>query len=387
MASPAPPRSKRLAALHTLVTADMFWRVWLPVGAIGLLHYTIDPHQHAVHDVLRRLYYVPILIAAFSRGLRGGLAVAVISSLTYAPHAFLLDMQHDPGTTLNKLLEVVLYHVIGVLAGALADRESKRRRQVEAAYAAEHRMSEQLIRAGRLAALGELVAGVAHEIKNPLHTIKGTAEIVDEIIPKAAEQAGMWRLLRQEVDRLERVAERFLSFARPAPPNLSAQPYQEVYARVVQLLSAQMHNHPGVALRVRPLPNEVGLSVVHADPDQIAQVALNIGSNAVRALASRGVVEVSGSRRDTELGSFVALSLANDGPPIPEADLERVFDPFYTRSENGTGLGLAIASRIAEGHRGVLEVANTGKERGVVFTLLLPVRLPTNKQANLSANR
>ena len=377
MESKGPGESSGTAAgrgLRDLLSADMIWLAWAPVVLIGVLHYATGTQHHWAHDVLRRLYYVPILLAAFSRGLRGGLAVSIVSTLSYAPHAFfVMPAIQDPGTTLNKLLEIVLYNSIGAIAGVLADREGQRRRQAERALEEQRRMADQLVRAGRLAALGELVAGVAHEIKNPLHTIKGTAEIVDEVIPADAEQAAMWRVLLQEVDRLEKIAERFLSFARPAQPDLRSQTAREVHARVRELLRAHVHASPGVRLEVDPLAPEAASAAIEADSDQLAQVLLNIASNGLRALEGKGRLQFGMRLDDRDGGSFVAFRLENDGPIIAPADLERIFDPFFTRFDAGTGLGLAIAARIVEAHGGYLEAENTGSERGVAFTVRLPV--------------
>lgn len=377
MASP----SRRLSWLKLwrgfvgdLASPDMIFLAWLPVLVIGLLHYASSHQQQWAHDVLRRLYYVPILFAAFSRGVRGGVAVAVVVSLSYSPHAFFLThYSQDPGTTLNKLLEIILYNVIGLLGGVLADRESARRRQAERAVAEQQRMAEQLIRAGRLTALGELVAGIAHEIKNPIHTLKGTAEIVDEIIPSDAEQAPMWALLRRELERLERVADRFLSFARPSEPDARTCAFANVYGRIGELVAAQARAHQGVRHDVQPLEEAVGGSLLRADSDQLAQVALNIAGNAILAMEGRGQLTISGRLRTDDSNSWVVLRVDNDGPVIADQYLERIFDPFFTRTDGGTGLGLAIAARIVEAHGGFIEVVNTGQQRGVAFTVTLPV--------------
>lgn len=360
------------ALLRGLFSIDMLALAWLPVLIIGVFHYSVGPHHHWAHDILRRLYYIPILFAAFSRGRAGGIGVALVTSLTYLPHAFfVMPTSLDPGTTLNKIMEVVLYNTIGILAGTLADRESVRRRQAEQAFADQKRMSEQLIRAGRLAALGELVAGIAHEVKNPLHTIKGTAEIVDEVIPKDADQAPMWNLLRQEVDRLERVADRFLSFARPSFPDLKPVTVGEVYRRIGELVTAQIGAESHVDLEIAPLADNVAGKFVRADRDQIAQIALGITANALRAMEGHGVLGVRGGIREDGADSYTSIQIENDGPIIPTEDLERIFDPFFTASEDGTGLGLAIAARIADEHGGFLEVKNTGSTQGVCFTLVL----------------
>jgi two-component system sensor histidine kinase HydH len=376
MGSPAPHKNNSAldGSSRGLFSADMLWVAWVPVLLIGICHYATGAHHHWVHDILRRLYYIPILFAAFSRGLRGGLAVAVCASLTYAPHAFFM-MAHslDPATTLNKLLEIILYNTIGIVAGILADRERGRRLQAERAFADQQRMADQLVRAGRLAALGELVAGIAHEIKNPLHTIKGTVEIVDDIIPKEAEQAGMWNLLRREVDRLERIAERFLSFARPNTPSLTRQEFGGVYERVSELLRAQVHPSPAIDLETTALSPLVEKLIVEVDRDQLAQVVLNISSNALRVLDGKGSIRIGAEVIEENHQRRVALRIENDGPAIAEDELERIFDPFHTNADSGTGLGLAISSRIAEAHGGFLKAENSGEQTGVAFTLILPV--------------
>jgi two-component system sensor histidine kinase HydH len=374
MGSRAPHNSSAAdASSRGLFSADMLWVAWVPVLIIGICHYATGPHHHWVHDILRRLYYIPILFAAFSRGLRGGLAVAACASLTYAPHAFLMSHSLDPATTLNKLLEIILYNTIGIVAGILADRERGRRLQAERAFAEQQRMADQLVRTGRLAALGELVAGIAHEIKNPLHTIKGTVEIVDDIVPKDAEQSGMWALLRREVDRLERIAERFLSFARPNTPSLTRQAFGGVYDRVSELLRAQVHQSPAIELTTNPPGPTVNQLMVQVDRDQLAQVVLNISSNALRVLDGKGTIRMGAHVLEGNERQRVALRIENDGPVIAKDELERIFDPFHTDADTGTGLGLAISARIAEAHGGFLKAENTGEQTGVAFTLILPV--------------
>lgn len=373
MASLKPAtNSGNRSSLKDLFAVDMLWIAWLPVIIIGAFHYAITPHQHWVHDVLRRLYYFPILFAAFSRGIRGGFSVAWVCSLTYAPHAFfVMEQSQDPGTTLNKFLEIVLYNAIGIIAGILADREARRRRQAEHAFCEQQRMATQLIRAGRLSALGELVAGIAHEIKNPLHTIKGTAEIVDDIIPKESEQASMWSLHKQEIDRLVRIADRFLSFARPSEPNLQSYAFMDIYQRMGELIQAQLYSTE-VTLNISTPAAGLDDTVLLVDRDQLAQVALNITSNAVKAMGGKGTLCISGETRTEEEASWISFRIENDGPTIPMNDVENIFNPFFTSYSDGTGLGLSLSYKIIEAHKGRILAENIGAETGVAFTLLLP---------------
>ena len=204
---------------RSLWTARTIALVWLPIALIGVLHYATDPSLLWVHNVLRRLYYLPIIVAAFQAGLRGGLAASVVASLTYLPHAFahIGHLAHsDPGSTDREGLEIVVYNLAGAVAGYFATAERKRRAELRVALEEQQRLQRQLVRAGRLSALGEVVAGIAHEIRNPLHALRGTAEIVDPLIAKGREERRMWEIHVAELERLDRVATRFLSFASPS---------------------------------------------------------------------------------------------------------------------------------------------------------------------------
>ena len=153
--------------------------VWLLILLITILHYASPPSYTWAHDVLRRAYYIPIVIAALRSGLSGGLIVAGVVSILYIPHAFFHHHHFDPARGMEKSLEMVLYFVVAAVAGYLSDSESRRSAQLQRSVEEQKNLTTQLARAGRLAALGEVVAGIAHEIKNPLHALAGTAEIVD----------------------------------------------------------------------------------------------------------------------------------------------------------------------------------------------------------------
>ncbi len=355
-----PPVVKR-----SLFTPSMLGWVWLPIVLISLSHYVTSSEQAWIHDVLRRLYYLPIIIAGAQMGLRGGLWAALVVSLTYLPHAF-VHLEHwmhmDPADTLHKALEVVLYNVVGVVAGVLSDREKRRRAELEAALGEQKRLQAELVRAGKLSALGEVVAGVAHEIKNPLHALKGTAEIVDAVIPEDAEERRLWDLHRSELERLERVSERFSSFARPTDPELKQTDLREVARSVSELVRADAGKR-NVSVEVQEPDAPVR---VLGDRDQLVQVVFNIVINAFRAIGTDG-----GQVRVTvRSGDRAAIVIENDGPPILHEDLERLFDPFHVGPGGGSGLGLSISSRIVAQHGGSLRADNAGL--GVRFTVELP---------------
>jgi len=351
----------------------MWLLVWLPTAAITALHYATGPELHWIHDVLRRLYYLPILLAAFNAGLRGGVIAALLVAAAYAPHAFTHLAHQDPAHTLEKVLELVLYLVVGGVSGMLVDRERRRMVQLQAALEEQRATADQLVRAGRLAALGELVAGIAHEIKNPLHALQGTAEIVQEAIPEGSDQARMWELHRAELERLGQVADRFLSFARPSEPNRQRCDLVEVVEGTRALLAAQARQQ---GVEVQPRGGGLAEAPVEADAGQLTQLLLNIGLNALSAIheaGEGGTIDYSLARREHGGAEYWVVSVDNDGPSIPAGDLERIFDPFFTTKNQGIGLGLSIASRIVEQHVGFIDVKNLeGTGGGVRFEVFLP---------------
>ncbi|MFW5739861.1 MAG: sensor histidine kinase [Myxococcota bacterium] len=308
--------------------------VWLPIALTLVLHYSTSAEHVWVHNVLRRVVYLPILFAAFRLGLRGGLIASAVASLSYIPHAF-LHVHHathyDPAPALEKALEIVLYNLVGAVAGFLSDSERKQRRHLREALRERTRLQQQLIRAGRLSALGQVVAGIAHEIRNPLHALRGTAEIVDPLVAADREERRMWEIHLSEIERLDRTAERFLSFARPQPLTMADLDLRDVARRLGDLVGTEARKR-GVELNLVAGGEPV---MVRGDRDQLAQVALNIALNALRAIGKAGgkaggkvrvevlaSVEVDGERMH-------GLRLENDGPAIPEAELEHLFDPFH----------------------------------------------------------
>jgi len=344
--------------LRPVFSPRMVLVAWIPCLLITILHYRTLVEYAWAHDVLRRLYYLPILFAAFSGGVRGGISVSVFASFIYFPHAFLSLVARDPGDALEKGLEILLYNIVAVVAGLLVDRERRERekqerlaRKLSEALEEQHRIESQLIRAGRLGALGELTAGIAHEIKNPLHTMKGTAEILRDAIAPEAPERRMLDLHMEEIDRLAQTAERFLTFARPAPSDRRPLDLREVVNRVASLVETQARRE-GVTTVIDRYDGAEPPAVM-GDADQLTQLLLNIALNGVQAMAGRGSGTLSFS-------------------VFPERQGGKGYSCVALRKDGGTGLGLSICSRIADQHDGLLSVRNLPEGGGVEFTLALP---------------
>ncbi|NNE08878.1 MAG: PAS domain S-box protein [Gemmatimonadetes bacterium] len=237
------------------------------------------------------------------------------------------------------------------------------------------KMQEQIRQSDRLAAIGELSAGIAHEIRNPLATISGSIQVLQNELPVQGEQVRLLGLIVKESDRLHRIMEDFLDFARPRPTN-------KVRVRLPQMLRdmiSLLENHPkrrkGVSVRFETDENDL---VVMLDDEQIRRVFINLAVNGMEAIEERGVVAIRLERApmrheggtDGENGDWVRIVFEDDGVGIAESARTELFDPFFTTKKGGTGLGLSIAQKIVLSHGGRIDVESGAK--GTRFTVHLP---------------
>jgi two-component system sensor histidine kinase AtoS len=226
-------------------------------------------------------------------------------------------------------------------------------------------LTDQLIRADRLAAMGELTAGVAHEVRNPLGIIKASVQLVEESGGDPKRMAEVTRVIKQEIDRLDHVIKALLDFGRPSAPALRPTDVGAVLDDVV-LFTRRFAREASVAIEVE---RAEGLSLVMADADQLKQVLVNLVSNAVQAMGETG-----GTIRVTAYDDArdVYISVADSGPGMAPEVMEKVFDPFFSTRDGGTGLGLTIVHRIIDQHGGHIEVGSA-PGAGTTFTVALPV--------------
>ncbi|MBL8785717.1 MAG: hypothetical protein JNJ59_12485 [Deltaproteobacteria bacterium] len=233
----------------------------------------------------------------------------------------------------------------------------------------------------RLAAIGQMAAGLAHEIRNPLGAIKGSAQLLAEVDP--AERGTFLQIIQEEVNRLDSVVSQFLTYARPLKGKRDMVDVNHVLERTLTLITADNHTSKVELVTAPNLPQ------IRSDPELIRQVALNLSRNAIEAMAPQGGGKLtiatamtwrSGSERSggtrasgvADPGSYIRIRFEDEGPGIPPEVMERLFIPFYTTKQTGTGLGLAICQRIVESLGGTIEVASR-VGRGATFTVFLPV--------------
>lgn len=224
------------------------------------------------------------------------------------------------------------------------------------------RMEEAVRRNDRLRALGQLSAGVAHEIRNPLAGIATTAEVLGEKLAGDEDKVRYIRAMLDEIQRLDRIVKNLLAFARPPKPQVARCAVADVVARVVTLSADE------AAAREVEVSTAVGDdSVCLADASQLTQVLLNLALNAVQACGRGDRVALS-SRREEE---WVAIEVADTGMGVPEDVRKTLFDPFVTTKTQGTGLGLAICRQIVEDHRGT--IGCDFLDKGTRFVVRLPL--------------
>jgi len=349
--------------------------VALLVLGVTALHYLTTTQRVEYHDIFRRLYYVPIVLGGLWFTLRGGLATSVVVSALYAPHV-IFQWGHHPGIALEQYLEIVLYNVIGFLTGFLAERERiqtvrarRAAQKLERSYAKLRNQADQILeveaqlrRADRLSALGELAAGMAHEIRNPLGSIRGTAEILQEGVDPQDRRYEFGRILLKEVDRLNKVVQNFLDFARPSEPERERVDVNETL-RDVFALTRQPAARDGIEVIF-----EAGdVASATGSAKQLQQAFLNLVLNALQAMPRGGRLKVTTAQAAGE----VRIVFADTGHGISGEDQDKVFNPFFTTRQEGTGLGLAITHRIVQGHGGRIEVKSRPGE-GTDFTMILP---------------
>ena len=227
---------------------------------------------------------------------------------------------------------------------------------------AVRKLQEEVRRKDRLAAIGQLSAGIAHEIRNPLGAIEGFTELLARKLHDHSTQQLLGEIVH-EVKHLNHIVTNFLAFARE--PQLHYEP-TDISALIDNTVTLLLSTHPHPVTLASRLPT--GLPLVPVDPNEFRRALFNILINALQAMPDGGVLQVDAAVDD----DWLTVTVRDNGPGIPDAVKDRIFNPFFTTKDEGTGLGLAIAHKIVDGHRGVIEV-DSAPGMGTAFTIRLPL--------------
>ncbi len=323
------------------------------------------------------IYYLPVVTAALYFTPWVTLLWTLLTSAAYCSYLYpaLQEYDIDDAGFAQLVLRIMFFFLAAMLVNRFAQESRRKTRQYQelAEQLAEtnrqlERAQAEARRSERLAALGQLSAGLAHEIRNPLGVIKGSAEMLSQKLenaePLARELAGY---ISSEVNRLSALVTQFLNFARPLQADLRPADLTALLDRVLKYV-ADHWTGPPMQVERQYASN---LPLVPLDESLLEQALLNLVQNAYEAMGEHGGtlrVEVRPAFQDIR---GVEIRLADTGPGVPDALQEEIFNPFVTTKKTGVGLGLSIVSKIIDGHHGSIRAEN-GPHGGACFTLFFP---------------
>jgi two-component system, NtrC family, sensor histidine kinase HydH len=326
------------------------------------------------------IYYVPVITAAIYFGPLGTLLWTALASAAYCSYLIpvLQEYELTPAGEVELGIRILFFFFAAILVNQFVMENRRRLKEsqlLSETLAESNRQLKQAQadarRSERLAALGQLSAGLAHEIRNPLGVIKGSAEMLNQKLqgstPLAQELAGY---ISSEVNRLNALVARFLDFARPS--RLQLQPVSTA-ALVDRALDSVQAQFPAAKIAVERRYAD-DLPHIQADEQLCEQVFINLICNAYEAMdGAGGKLSVSIAPASAENVSGVAVEIQDSGPGVPAEVREQIFNPFFTSKENGVGLGLSIVAKIVDDHRGSIRLMSPPGE-GARFHVFLPAK-------------
>jgi two-component system NtrC family sensor kinase len=257
--------------------------------------------------------------------------------------------------------------------GQLGQQFNEMIRQLEESRAEIERLHQrEMARAEHLATIGELAAGLAHEIRNPLAGIAGVVEVMGRELPPESSSRAVLPEVHSEIQHIQAILNDLLAYARPRPPEFHPADLNATVEQAVSLARQQVRTKP---IEIT-LESEKRLPGILHDPVQVQQVILNLLLNGIQAISNQGKIEVA-LRQERE---YAVVRIRDNGKGISRESLPRIFKPFFTTRKEGTGLGLPLARGIVESHKGRIEVTSE-PGRGAQFEVWLPILRAKDKHA------
>jgi two-component system sensor histidine kinase PilS (NtrC family) len=319
------------------------------------------------------LYLVVIIYASMVLFRRGGMFMAFFCSVQYC---VLVSLEYQGGiypigfasdiAVKNPNWDYVLYKLIitiaacfcvAFLSGLLAEQERRAKQDLWA-------MEAQVKRVEKLAAIGEMASGLAHEIKNPLASLSGSIQFLREEIPYDPDRDRLMDIILREAARLTALVNDFLMFAKPQPGHIRLVELDIAIDDVIKIFTADNHRNRRITVS-RQLEEGVYIEI---DPEHLRQVLWNLLLNADEAIADQGRIDVRMVSLDK---NYVCITIADTGCGMTEETQAKIFDPFFTvKKAKGTGLGLSIVQRIITSYHGLIDVSSK-PDQGTTFTVKL----------------
>lgn len=322
------------------------------------LHYFTSFQEIRLHELYRRLYYIPIILAAFNFRIKGGIILPIVVSILYLPY-ILFYSDHSNVELVINFFEIIMFYTVGSITGILAEKSYLNMEKIS-------RLQEHIRRADKLSAVGQLASGVAHEIRNPLAIIKTVSQTLlqDDDGIKDEENRQALEIIQEEVNRANKVIKELLDFAKFKNIERTKIDINEVIRNVV-LLTNKYAQKKGTSISIQIAEQNL---YIYGDSEKLKQAFVNIIFNAVDAVEEAGNIYIQVLRKK----SIINISFEDNGVGISTEQKEKIFNPFYTTKDNGVGLGLAITYRIIDEHEGNIDIQSI-LEKGTKVIVSLPL--------------
>ncbi len=338
---------------------------------IGVLHYITPGHMILYHDTYRRITYFPITIGAIVFGLQGGVILALLSCVSYIPHLFMFWAQ-GPQAYYSELSEIIFYLAAGIVIGLISSQEHKLRQKLSLSYKRLHKQAKKLVAAEKqlgesqsLSMLGHVSASFAHEIKNPLGSIKGVAEILGDEVPQGHPKHEFIKIMKSEISRLNSSVEDVLEYCRgqQVTKQFKPEPVNDTIQKVISLVDSKIKEKKITFQNNynNKTPDFIADSIV------MTQVLLNIILNAIDAVDKYGQITIDHLLENREY----KIIISDNGPGVNQEIRDKLFEPFVTFKDGGTGLGLSITKKLLKSYDGDISLDESHTD-GARFIIYLP---------------
>lgn len=318
------------------------------------------------------LYLLVIIYASMVLFRKGGMFVAffcsvqysVLVSLEYQGVIYPLGLVSDFIVKNNNwnyllfklLMTITAFFCVAFLSGLLAEQERRAKQEL-------WDMEAQVRRVEKLAAIGEMASGLAHEIKNPLASLSGSIQFLRDEIPYDPDRDRLMDIILREADRLSALVNDFLMFAKPQPGQIRRVRLDTAIEEIIKVFTADNRRSRRITIS-KHLEENIYIEI---DPEHLRQVIWNLLLNADEAIENQGLIEIRMYPLDK---NYVCITIADNGCGMTEETMASIFDPFFTVKPKGTGLGLSIVQRMITSYNGLIDVRSTPGE-GTTFTLRL----------------
>lgn len=324
------------------------------------------------------IYLLPITSGAYAFETAGSVATSLAAVGSYGAYGL---MPRPPGTEVDELYELIVncifFFIVGAVVNILSQRERAERQKLKEAHEELRRrlhqletMEEQVRRSERLAALGEMAAGLAHEVRNPLGIIRSATELLGEQKDSGGSRSELTSSVIEEVERLNTVVSDFLDFARPVAPRKEPLDIALLISRVLALLETEAAQR-GITLKWNS--PEGSFPQVEGDETMLHRAILNLCKNSLEAMDNGGTLSVDVRTKAAGDSPAMIVSVHDTGPEIPEEIRSKIFNPFFTTKSEGTGLGLALVHQIIDSHGGSVTFSSQ-EGQGTTFLVSLPMK-------------